>query len=70
MQDLSTGQLHAMEEEQFRLDEQRAKDAAIPIREHQGPVFTVGEELNLKGGRFRVHAMSGKRLYLDSLPSK
>lgn len=70
MQDLSTGQMHALDEEQFRLDQQRAKDAVIPQRDNQGPVFTVGEVLEIRGGKFRVHAISDKRIYLDSLPSK
>jgi uncharacterized Zn finger protein len=69
MQDLSTGQIHALEEEQFKLDQQRAKDAAIPQRENQGPVFSVGEVLEIRGGKFRVHAITSSRLYLDSLPS-
>lgn len=70
MQDLSTGQMHALDEEQFKLDQQRAKDAVIPQRENQGPVFSTGEILEIKGGRFRVHAITDKRLYLDSLPAK
>ena len=49
---------------------QTAKDAALPEREHQGPIFSVGEELEIRGGRFRVHAITEKRLYLDSLPRK
>lgn len=48
---------------------QAAKDEAIPNREHQGPVFQVGEVLEIKGGKFRVNGFSRKRLYLDSLPS-
>lgn len=70
MQDLSTGQMHALEEEQYKLDQQHAKDAAIPQRENQGPVFTVGETLEIRGGKFRVHAITSSRLYLDSIPSK
>jgi hypothetical protein len=46
---------------------QKAKDAAIPIRENQGPVFSVGEELEIRGGKFRVHSMTSGRLYLDSI---
>lgn len=47
---------------------QRAKDAAIPQREAHGPIFSVGEVIEIRGGKFRVHAISGRRLYLDSLP--
>lgn len=50
-------------------DLQSVKDAAIPNREHQGPVFAVGEILEIKGGKLRVNGISRKRLYLDSLPS-
>jgi hypothetical protein len=49
---------------------QAAKDEIIPVLENQGPVFTVGEILEMRGGRFRVHAITSKRLYLDSLPSR
>jgi hypothetical protein len=54
--------------EELRSSIQAAKDAAIPVRIYQGPVFFVGQELEIMGGRFRVHAITRKRLYLDSLP--
>lgn len=47
---------------------QALKDAAIPQRENQGPIFAVGEVIEIRGGRFRVHAITDKRIYLDSLP--
>lgn len=47
---------------------QKAKDAVVPIREHQGPTFYVGEEVDLKGGKFRISAITDKRIYLDSIP--
>ena len=47
---------------------QAAKDATIPERKNQGPIFSVGEELEIRGGRFRVHAITEKRIYLDCLP--
>ena len=47
---------------------QIAKDAVIPEREAQGPIFSVGEVLEIRGGKFRVHAITEKRIYLDSLP--
>lgn len=49
---------------------QQAKDATIPERERQGPIFAIGEIIDIRGGKFRVHAISGKRIYLDSIPSK
>lgn len=48
---------------------QETKDAAIPIREHQGATFYVGEIVEVKGARFRVNGITRKRIYLDSLPS-
>lgn len=47
---------------------QKAKDAVIRERENQGPIFSVGEVLEIRGGKFRVHAITDKRIYLDSLP--
>jgi hypothetical protein len=47
---------------------QKAKDEAIPVRDNQGPVFSVGEILEIRGGKFKVHAISDRRIYLDSLP--
>lgn len=64
MQDMSTGALVPIEN-----DSQEAQDRAIPQRENQGPVFGIGEIVEVKGGRFKVHAISDKRLYLDSLPA-
>lgn len=56
-----------MKESEDRL--QKAKDEAIPNREHQGPVFTIGEVLEIRGGKFRVNGITRKRIYLDSIPS-
>ena len=41
--------------------------AGIP-RTHQGPVFRVGEEIEIKGGRFRVRSVGHKGLVLEGLP--
>lgn len=49
---------------------QKAKDAVQPDRSKQGPVFAVGEVLEIRGGKFKVHAIAGNRLYLDSIPSR
>lgn len=48
---------------------QEAKDKAVPNRDHQGPVFTIGEVLEIRGGKFRVNGITRKRIYLDSIPS-
>ena len=65
MQDTQSGALVAIDDES-----QEAKDRAIPQRDRQGPTFAIGEVVDLKGGKFRVHAISDKRLYLDSIPSR
>lgn len=49
---------------------QASKDSVIPIRENQGPVFCIGEIIEVKGGKFKVSGITSKRIYLDSLPSK
>lgn len=83
MQDLSTGEMRELNDKMIRdafpvkrLEElgeferrlQEIKDKAIPHRENQGPIFCVGEILEIRGGKFRVHAITDKRIYLDSLP--
>jgi hypothetical protein len=49
---------------------QKLKDATISNRENQGPIFSAGEVLEIRGGNFRVHAITDKRLYLDSIPKE
>jgi hypothetical protein len=48
---------------------QKAKDDAIPNRDHQGPVFFTGEELEIKGGRFRVAEIMATGLILQGIPA-
>jgi hypothetical protein len=48
---------------------QAAKDAVQPDRSRQGPVFFVGEELEIKGGRFQVTRIEPGHLRLKSLPA-
>ena len=48
---------------------QKAKDSVQLDRSKQGPVFAIGEVLEIRGGRFKVRAIAGSRLYLDSLPA-
>lgn len=49
---------------------QAAADRVIPDRRHQGPVFLVGEELEIRGGKFRVLSLNPKRgtITFESLP--
>jgi hypothetical protein len=35
---------------------------------HQGPIISVGEEIDIKGGRFSVLAFSGRLLVLQGEP--
>lgn len=69
MQDTSTGELIRLRAIQnAHSDLQAAKDEAVPNREHQGPVFYVGQELEIDGGKFRVHNFGKRFLMLESLP--
>lgn len=47
---------------------QAAKDAVQPDRSKQGPVFAVGEVLEIKGGRFQITRIEPGHLRLKSLP--
>ena len=47
---------------------QRAKDVALPDRSRQGAVFFTGEELEIKGARFRVAEILATGLILEGLP--
>lgn len=47
---------------------QDAKDEAHPDRSRQGPVFFIGQELEINGGRFRVNDILPTGLVLNSLP--
>lgn len=82
MQDLRTGDMVPMEDPE-RVKEllgqlkpikrkidylQEAKNRAIPDPERQGPVFEVGEILNLKGGRFKVATIEKEGMFLKGLP--
>lgn len=80
MQDLKTGEfkdltpfLGALPSDMTAFERRKAIDAACakaePDPKRRGPVFEVGETLDIRGGRFRVHAIKGNRLYLDGIPS-
>lgn len=49
---------------------QAAKDVVQPDRSRHGPVFFVGEVLEIKGGRFQVTRIEPGHLRLKSLPAK
>jgi hypothetical protein len=80
MQDCSTGELKTLNHKFFegitslspfeqRERLQLAMDDVQPDRSKQGPVFQVGEILEIRGGRFKVKRIKPNRLYLDSLPA-
>lgn len=63
MQDNRTGKLLLVDDLR-----QETLDKAIP-REYQGPTFTVGEVVELKGGFFRITGISSRgRLFLKGVP--
>ena len=48
---------------------QAAKDAVQPDRSKQGPVFAVGEVLEIRGGRSLITKIEPGHMRLKSLPS-
>jgi hypothetical protein len=80
MQDLSTGKFVPLDPKflegiagdsrELRDRLQRACDAAEPDRSKHGPVFIVGEEIEIRGGRFQVTKIEPGRLVLSGLPAK
>lgn len=48
---------------------QSAKDGVQPDRSKQGPVFFVGEVIEIKGGRFQVTRIEPGHMRLKSLPT-
>jgi len=52
--------------------EYKIRQGMKPIipRKHQGPILEVGELLTIKGGKFKVHAITQNRVYLTPLPGK
>lgn len=47
---------------------QAACDAVQPERRFQGPIFVVGEILEIRGGKFQVTKIEPGHLKLKSLP--
>ena len=60
---------HQMREAERLQAIQSAKDAVEPNRANQGPVFEVGEEIEIRGGRFRITRIEPGHMRLLSLPS-
>ena len=48
---------------------QAAKDRVQPDRSAQGPVFVLGEVLDIRGGKFQVTKIEPGHMRLKSLPS-
>ena len=65
MQDRQTGEMVAVHGETPTQDD---FDSAIPDRRRQGIVLRRGEEVEVKGGRFRVHSIGRKMIVLEGLP--
>lgn len=47
---------------------QRVKDEVIPERANQGPIFSVGEVVHVKGGQFQITRIEPGHMRLKSLP--
>lgn len=47
---------------------QKEMDRIQPDRSRQGPVFCVGETFELRGGKFKVVAITKKGLVLNGVP--
>lgn len=78
MQDLGSGELKPLpakffegvprDTREFRDRMQQACDEVQPDRTKQGPVFEVGEVLEIRGGRFLLTKIEPGYLKLKSLP--
>ena len=47
-----------------------AADTAIPDKSRHGPIFTVGEIVWLRGGKFEIAEITTDGIKLKGLPSK
>ena len=66
MQDRQTGEMRPISDaEAARL----RQAAAAQIPPHAVPIFKVGEEVNLRGGRFRVRSIGRKFITFEGLPA-
>ncbi len=80
MQDLTSGEIKALDPKFFECMEkltgfqqrerlQAACDAVQPDRTKQGPVFQVGETIEIRGGKFQITRIEPGHIRLKSLPS-
>ena len=71
MQDKQTGEMVPMpddySEKLITHEYKKIKDRVLP-RNRQGPVFEVGEEIIIKGGRFKIRSIGKQGLVLHGLP--
>ncbi len=52
-----------------RMQEQNQRDPVpLPPVENRGPIFAVGEIVEVKGGRFRISKIAKGKLILRGLP--
>jgi hypothetical protein len=65
MQDLRDGSLKEIFGD-IPIDEAGAK-VGIP-KQFQGPVFKIGEQIEIRGGQFKVHAFGKTHIVFESLP--
>lgn len=70
MQDTSTGELKEIPQDLINKVGLTEACNTIILPQNQGPTFFIGEELLVKGGLFKVHAITQGRLYLDSLAAR
>jgi len=78
MQNLETGEMHELPEAYKdlakkpatpqNLEKIQALEDQILDRSQQGPVFEVGEEIVIKGARFRLHSIGKQGIVLHGLP--
>jgi hypothetical protein len=67
--DNRTGDLVPLDPLLFAKNAQAAMDKAIP-RKFQGPVFAIGEIVEVKGGKFKIYDIRSRgRLYLKGIPT-
>lgn len=70
MQDTRTGKMVGLDEQVVKNEGIRVAGEKKGIPEkYQGPVFEIHEELEIKGGRFRVERFKHGKMLLSGLPS-
>ena len=65
MQELESGKMVAVE--QGKIQDMQREILPDGSRKYAGP-FYVGEILEIKGGRFRIHSFGKKMMVLEGLP--